>query len=881
MGEVRRLLDAGARDFRLLVPTATMAEHLRNQLAREGFAFPPELVSTLTRFLAGYSKDLEQAPPAALPLIVETTLSRRAPAAFAKVAGFAGFSTYLARLIEDFASVGCGVDRLSGLAGRLGLAGPIVSGFLEIYRAAEAELRKRGWLLRGELLSRLASRIQSGSVPGCARVFFDGFLSMTDPELEVVGALAAHAEVTVTLPAWSGADAARESLLKIGFREEPLTVRRRARPAEIIVEARSQAEEVDEIARRMLAEHSAGRPWREMGVILRGPETYAPALRSSFERFGVPARFYFAQPAAEHEVIRFLTGVVEAALGGWDHEALLGPLSMAVSGRDGRFEFHLREGLPGRGLDGLRTLGPMDALERIDAWLGERRTPAEWARRAVSLRSLLTLAAPAEPFTHETALLARSSAAAWDAFEAAVGEAAQWMDAGTAVSFADFWHSADAALRLASLRVADGRRDVVHVIDVYEARQWELPVAFVCGLLEKEFPRYHSQDAVFDDDARRLLAAAGVRVRTSEERQQEERFLFDIATSRSTSALVLSAPRSNDKGDENLRSFFLDEFARRPGIKTEPARPARPAARNPARLPALSPILDGELLAWTARKHSTFAPTSIESFLQCPFQFFARKTLEVEPAPGRPEDRLDIPLQGRILHEALADLARSPREDPLTVLARVFEGYCAQERIPQGYRREAVHLELERNLLMFAGQTALPKGWKTEVEQSFELELDGIGIRGRIDRVEIDPETGRAMVIDYKYSSPQTVRNNVKAHEEGRLVQGGIYLLALEKRFGLQPAAMVYCGIKTELALQGWRCGVPELPATVTDCAPDVFRGVIDQALERSRDTAARIRAGEIGVAPADPDKCRYCEFRDCCRVESAPARVRVAEGAE
>jgi len=309
MGEVRRLLDAGARDFRLLVPTATMAEHLRNQLAREGFAFPPELVSTLTRFLAGYSKGLEQAPPAALPLIVETALSRRAPAAFAKVAGFAGFSTYLARLIEDFASVGCGVERLSGLVARLGLAGPIVSGFLEIYRAAEVELRKRGWLLRGELLSCLASRIQSGPVPGVARVFFDGFLSMTDPELEVAGALAAHADVTVTLPAWSGADAARETLLKIGFREEQLTERRRARPAEVIVEARSQAEEVDEIARRILAGHSTGRPWREMGVILRSAGTYAPALRSSFERFGIPARFYFAQPAAEHEVIRFLTGV--------------------------------------------------------------------------------------------------------------------------------------------------------------------------------------------------------------------------------------------------------------------------------------------------------------------------------------------------------------------------------------------------------------------------------------------------------------------------------------------------------------------------------------------------------------------------------------------
>ena len=39
---------------RLIVPTATMAEHLRNELAREGFVFKPALVTTFTKFVEPY-----------------------------------------------------------------------------------------------------------------------------------------------------------------------------------------------------------------------------------------------------------------------------------------------------------------------------------------------------------------------------------------------------------------------------------------------------------------------------------------------------------------------------------------------------------------------------------------------------------------------------------------------------------------------------------------------------------------------------------------------------------------------------------------------------------------------------------------------------------
>ncbi|MBI4874951.1 MAG: PD-(D/E)XK nuclease family protein [Acidobacteria bacterium] len=889
--EVRRRLARGARDFRLLAPTATMAEHLGHGLARDGFVYPPELVSTLTRYLAEFSCGLTQAPAAALRRCIEAELARAAPAAFSKVAAFPGFTNALARLMEDFSSAGCGAERLARLMRPAGLADPIPAGFCDVFRAVEKHLRDCGWVLRGELLALQAERIRAEGVAGVADFYFDGFLSMPAPELEVVAALAAHAGVTVTLPEWDGAAQARQALAGMGFAEQAFGERRRARPREVLAAARSLAEETREVARRILEEHAAGRPWREMGVLLRSAGAYEAALRLSFERFGIPARFYFAQPAAEQETIRYLTAVVEALLSGWEHEMLLAPLASPLSGvgaseEGDRLEFALREKLPGRGLDALMELagGPrarrfLDRLARLDAWRTQRAAPAEWAARAAGLRLLVELPPPVEPFTHAETLVWRAAGAALDLFDAALLEAAGLMDPAPPAPFAGFWESVRAVLRLAEVRVRDARRDVVHVLDVYEARQWELPVVFVCGLLEKEFPRYHGEDPVFDDAARRRLAGLGVCVRTAGERQREERFLFEIAVSRATGLSVLSYPRFNAKGDENLRSFFLDEFLARPGVLEEPARPARPAPRLAARVVAPAPLAGEELRAFVAGKHQRLAPTSIEAFLQCPFQFFARKTLELEARPERPEEWLNLLLQGQMLHDVLAELALQP-QPPLPLLNRIFERTCARERLPEGYRREAVRLELERNLSLFVGRSE-PSGWPSLVEQPFEMELDGTLIRGRIDRIDAEPGTGRAVVIDYKYASRETVHKNVKAHQEGRLVQGGLYMLALERSFGYEAAGMAYCGLRGEVSWEGWHAAVPWLPATVTNCAPDVLRQEIDRAVANSRASIERIRAGEIAAAPADPDKCRYCEFADICRVESAPARRVATEGGE
>jgi hypothetical protein len=56
-----------------------------------------------------------------------------------------------------------------------------------------------------------------------------------------------------------------------------------------------------------------------------------------------------------------------------------------------------------------------------------------------------------------------------------------------------------------------------------------------------------------------------------------------------------------------------------------------------------------------AARHTVLSPSSLDSFLQCPFQFFGRKTLRLRLRPPVPRDRLDARLQGNIMHSVLAD----------------------------------------------------------------------------------------------------------------------------------------------------------------------------------------------------------------------------------
>jgi ATP-dependent helicase/DNAse subunit B len=391
-----------------------------------------------------------------------------------------------------------------------------------------------------------------------------------------------------------------------------------------------------------------------------------------------------------------------------------------------------------------------------------------------------------------------------------------------------------------------------------------MPVVFICGLLEKEFPKYQSEDAILPDPNRRRLQSYGVQLRTSEQRQSDERFLFDLALTRAREGIVLSYPQLNAKGEANLPSFFLPHA--RPFVEDRAAdvrpRPSRERAMEP-----LPFIATEEARNEMAARHRHFSPTGVEMYLQCPYQFFAQRTLKLGKTPDQPWERLNGLVQGNIVHRVL-ERAHRERRRVSDVFDEVFDAQCAEANVPAGYRTEAIRLELLHNLEMMEADSRLARGVVSLYEEQFNLELEnGALLKGTIDRLEIDAQKN-ATVIDYKYKSKQGTDKVKKGHDEKTAVQGGLYLLAAQEK-GFRPAGMVYCGIKRDVTFAGWMLA-PHYPEIRQACEPETLQSVMDQARENTVSAIAGMREGRIEPKPADETRCDFCDFADACRYEVA-----------
>jgi len=859
--EALRRRDDGVR---LLTPTATMAAHMQNQLAREGLVFRPALIQTLSRFVDSFAVAPPQVSGPLQYLLVEEAARRVARPEFASVIATPGFCAALARTIDEFASAGCDAENLAAALPRAAGTAPLGEAFLAVYREVERALQLRGVATRAQRLLSAAQQIARDGLHGTRTIWLDGFYALPDPELAVIEALCHHAEVTLTLPSAQITDPVRQSLLAIGFAEE-MCDWKPAAPRVQLFEAPSIEREANDIARRILDEAAAGCAFRDVGVIVRCPEIYEAVLRATFDRFGIPARFYFDAELSHHPLLRYLAGAMDALLGGWDHAQTLAAIRMAPGVPSDEFDFAVRQQLPGHGLEPLQriagdmgggTAAVLNELQELAEWLPLSLLPTEWSARLKSLRNLFHPGRP-EPGDTEATSIRRGQSTVLELFEAAMDEVARAL-APEPVPLPSFWHAAKSVLRLTPLRVADHRRNVVHVLGAHEARQWQLPVVFVCGLVEKQFPKFHAPEPFFPESARLRLKQSGIRLRSAADFEAEECFLFDWAATRGTQLVTVSYPRFDTRGQQNLRSLYLEglEATPTPWHAVRP-QPGRAGVLPPASLAIVSPDLTGEL----ARRHLAFRPTALESYLQCPFQFFGRHTLRLDPAPPRPEERLSAMVEGTIIHDVLAEIAccAGPLEQ---VFDGVFQRVCQHVRIPGGYRAEACRQRLLADLEAFAESNHWPGGNQScRPELKFEFELDSaVRIKGRIDRLDVDLD-GRVRVVDYKYSSAANTRKRVK--EEGHL-QPQLYVLAAERMYPERVAGMHYCGLRGGVEWGGWTAPFPD--------------GWLDQAVAAAVRSAAEIRAGRVAPAPDDPEQCPRCEFRDACRYEAAaPTGLAVA----
>lgn len=877
--EARPGIERGDGDFRLVVPSSTMAEHLRNALARDGLVVRPSTIVTLSGLVASLTPEATETGGEELALVVSECLEEKDSAALAALKDTPGLARVIAQNIEDLANSGCGPLQWAAL-GRMGVwRGDVLKAFGEVWEQTAEKLSSRGLCLRADRIAAAAAAVRRGEWSGAIkRVFVDGFFTFSRAEIELLRALDARVDLLVTLPDWDGAAGVRKLLESQRCEVTQLHPVRRV-PARALVEAIDPQREAEEIALRVLEARKRGFAWREIGVIMRAGFPYAPLIERAFSRAGIPARLYFGQSPGGTAVARFFEAWVAALLSGWEHRLTLKALLAVPGSRElaeaaAAFERIVAANLPGAGLEALESSAGGVALPGIvplrkllaswkscTPWAAEAAPPEEWAKRLGALAAHTGAPDPAKFSERRQLDAARKRASALRAVAQSMDSAARLL-APAPIPLEAFWRTAARILAAATLHQRDGRRDVVHVMDVYEARQWELPVIFVCGLVEGEFPRRARSEPLLGDDLRFHLQQQGFPVITSKERDMEEAFLCDFAMTRATSLLTLSYPKYFADGTPALRAFFLDTVNEPP----EAARPMKILPRFPVVMPARYSLQDPRVLDAIRRENRTFKPTSLEDYLQCPFRFFARRTLRLrEPAEG-PEERLSPLMLGSVMHEAINRWHKggSIAGGLLPEVEAEWRRALHASRIPASWKTETCWLLLERSARFYEKVGAPDPGWAVTTEQELRLAEGGYAFEGRADRVDRN-SAGQARLYEFKFTGATGLRKRKGKLEQGLAIQAPLYALALERQ-GLEPVAYSIVALrgKTEIA-----------PFD----EPEAVREGMEQAGRLAVAAAYQILQGDIRVMPADEEVCGYCSYQHACRKqEEAVAPAAAAE---
>ena len=821
-----------------------------------------------------------------------------------------------------------------------------------VYRGYRARLEAAG-LVDEELFAWGALRAL-GDVPaeeggpaaawGGSPVFVYGFDDFNGLQLEALELLATRcdADVTISLPyergrlAFKAVSGVHQELLAMGAEELELPplddhyadesrvalhhVERRlfadeaagaeAAPGAAVSfhTAGGERAEVELIGARVLGLLRDGVEPGDVAVVFREPMRYSSLLEQVFGAYGIPYSIDRKLPFGHTGIGRGLLALIRASAPGGTADDLLAylrtPGLLKVPGLADRLEAEVRRDGAHAASDARerweRDHWPLDELDRL---AGARDTAAF----ATELEARVTrlFAAPYERTATVLSGPQLEEARALSAAQRALGELRAVL--GTRPV------DVPQVLRmLEQLEVHLGETpqpDRVQVATPEAIRARRFEVVFACGLQEGEFPRTASPEPFLADEDRRAIAtASGLLLPVREDRLDRERYLFYVCASRAERLLVLSSRSSDEEGNPQTESYFVDDVrdllqdgaeVRARSLSDVTWRPEDAptaaewdrayAATGPRRPhPGPEPLSAEPLLEQLAARDAV-AARALENFADCPVKWLVEDLLKPEELVPDPEAMV----RGSYAHDVLFHTYSRLRDE--TGARRVTPGNLARaEQIlleelrerssqfqlsPKATRVRAAARRLEFDLLRYLRSEADSDSRfePMELERDFgfdesePVELDGgLRVRGRIDRV--DEHDGMALVIDYK-TGRKVDRYKASSWEPENRFQAALYMLVVEKLLGLRAAGGVYVALGSDdprprgmVAKDVEELGDRWFSTDQLD--PDDFQAKLDWALDRIRETDSLMRSGEL---KACPDRCAWnggCKYPSVCRSE-------------
>jgi len=315
-----------------------------------------------------------------------------------------------------------------------------------------------------------------------------------------------------------------------------------------------------------------------------------------------------------------------------------------------------------------------------------------------------------------------------------------------------------------------------------------------------------------------------------------------------------------------------------------------PAASARATFAPNAPLTDPALLARVRER--VWSASAIEQYVECPMRWYVERLLgpsllEPEPEPFAKGGLAHVALSETL--EGLRERTGSARVTPAKLaLARellaasLAAGEAARPLSVAPERRLSARRRLRADLdryLAFAAEAdgdaepehlelAFGIGAGDERGEPSELpalELDGLTVRGRIDRIDRTPD-GEAVVIDYKSSlAPPAARWLA----DGR-IQIALYMRAAERLLGLRVGAGLYQPLAgRDLRARGAvECDSAAAPAAVRGdvMEREQLEQLVEQAVRISREAVERAGEGVLEPRPRTCNQGYGCPFPTICR---------------
>jgi ATP-dependent helicase/DNAse subunit B len=674
----------------------------------------------------------------------------------------------------------------------------------------------------------------------------------------------------------------------------------------------------------------AGTAPEQIGVVCPSLERWRTPLETAFGGLGIPYALEGRTPLGRTPYGAALLALLRFAWLDGGRQELYAYLRSPYSGI-GRPAVDFAEGrLRGRAIAAPERVeeeterlrgAPVPALSALRAAAG----PLEAVRWLAGAMARSAYGTETPPATEQ----ARRDLRAYEATVRLLDELRRWEDLVAPLSRED----AVAALEHADVRLdgaAEAGR--VAVLDLLRARTRRFEVVFVLGLEEGSLPRRGGETPFLDDDARSRLGARLqrpddvsrsrylfytactrptrrlylVREAAGDDGSPREagpfwdevRSLFapdDVArwtTRRALSALTWPLEEAPTER-ERLRAVALlhlsdagaaaavavaNGWERRLGrARTAFSRPTR--LRHPAVLEEL-------------RRRSVFNVTELERFADCSSAWFVDSVLE----PKTIDAEVDAKLRGSVAHQALfrffsglpkevgADrVEQANLEACLSFMRRCLEDALAGVRMEMTdlQRRELEHgLRRDLEALVQAEAEAESPLSPRRFEVSFGsersapelqrgLELGGVTLSGKIDRIDVDPFSARGIVVDYK--SGKGAHSAQQIEKELRL-QIPLYMLVLRDLVGMEPLGGVYRPLGGDRRMRGLLRRDDVVPgfAKADYRDDDAFWAQVEGAKQTAVAFAERIRKGDVRHDPKGGECPSWCDLWPMCRIGRA-----------